>query len=232
MDEITTTTTQVSTIPRTPNRDKIYEVIATYLQNFLSDHTRKAYQKDFADFFGFLFENFGEIGDFAEVKKIHIIEYRNHLKANYSPKYLSRKMSALSSLFKELQNTNIIETNPVTGVVRPTAVGIRPKSGFTDEEVNQILEHYSEEKIQGLNNRAILTFLFYTGCRVSEMLSTKAKDIKKLDGINTIILRGKRDKFRQIPLHPKLDRILNELIRRREKESDDYLFTRVKIHSE
>jgi integrase/recombinase XerD len=211
--------------------EKLLTTVSTYLENFLSVHTKAAYESDFRDFGRFLSENKVAISHPKDVTKKQVIAYREELRKKYAPTSVNRKLSALASLFSELHNAQVITTNPLDGVKRPIAKTRKERLGFSDSEVNQILESHSTEKLQGLNNRSILTFLFYTGCRISEALTVRVNDLDSIDGLNVVHLQGKGAKLRTLPLHPKLYSLLRELISRRAKEPFDYLFTGVKIES-
>jgi integrase/recombinase XerD len=203
-------------------------VVAQYLSNFLSDRTREAYTTDFRDFGAFVAKTFGAFDHPKWINKTHVIAYRDHLRESYSPTSINRKLSALSSFFKELQGARLVDINPVEGVRRPQSVAKRPRLGFSDPEVNQILECYPTETLQGLNHRAVLSFLLFTGCRISEVLAVKVSDIEDRGNLKVVHIRGKGEKIRTLPLHPKLLKNVLELISRREKQTNDYLFTRVK----
>ena len=137
-------------------------------------------------------------------------------------------MSALTSLFRELQGARLIDTNPVEGVKRPQSIPKRPRLGFSDDEVNRILGSHDSTTVQGISTKAILSFLLYTGCRISEALAVRVCDIEDRGNLKVVVIRGKGDKIRTLPLHPKLLKSILELIERREKQPGDYLFTRVK----
>ena len=203
-------------------------VIKDYLANFLSDRTREAYEGDFRDFGRFITKTFGPVSHPRDIIKTHVIAYRDFLREKYSPTSINRKMSALSSLFYELQGARLIDINPAQGVKRPQSIPKRPRLGFTDDEVNRILESHDPTTLQGLSTRAILSFLLYTGCRISEALAVKVSDIEDRGNLKVVVIRGKGEKIRTLPLHPKLLKVVLELIERRGKASSDYLFTRVK----
>ncbi len=61
----------------------------------------------------------------------------------------------------------------------------------------------------------------------TEMLNVKIKDISQEGEIKVVILKGKGTKLRKIPLNLKLWSVINELIKRREKNEEDYLFTSI-----
>ena len=204
------------------------DTIKAYLANFLSDRTREAYEADFKDFGKFVAEKFGGFSHPRDVTKTHVIAYRDYLREKYSPTSINRKMSALSSLFRELQGARIVDINPVEGVKRPQSIARRPRLGFTDEEVNRILDSHEATTLQGLNTKAVLSFLLYTGCRISEALAVRVSDIEDRGNLKVVVIRGKGDKIRTLPLHPKLLKTLLELISMRQKVQGDYLFTRVK----
>jgi site-specific recombinase XerD len=204
------------------------QIVGEYLANFLSSHTRAAYENDFRDFGAFLVGQGFMAQHPRDIKKAHVIAYRDSLRERYSPTSINRKLSALSSLFSELQNAQVIDVNPTKGVKRPQSTSKRPRLGFTDKEVNQILSAHPTETLQGLNNHSVLAFLLFTGCRISEALDVRVRDIESRGHLQVVHIRGKGEKIRRLPMHPKLAKVITELITRREKKWDDFLFTRVK----
>lgn len=211
-----------------PEAHHLSRIVTEYLSNFLSDRTREAYESDFKDFGKFIAEKFGAFSHPRDVTKTHVIAYRDFLREKYSPTSINRKMSALSSLFTELQGARVLDINPVEGVKRPQSTPRRPRLGFSDEEVNRILDSHDSTTLQGLNTKAVLSFLLYTGCRISEALAVRVSDIEDRGNLKVVVIRGKGDKIRTLPLHPKLLKTLLELILIRQKGQGDYLFTRVK----
>lgn len=203
-------------------------VVSEYLSNFLSERTREAYESDFKDFGKFIAEKFGGFSHPRDVTKTHVIAYRDFLREKYSPTSINRKLSALSSLFRELQGARVVDLNPVEGVKRPQSIARRPRLGFSDIEVNLVLDSHDATTLQGLNTKAVLSFLLYTGCRISEALAVRVSDIEDRGNLKVVVIRGKGDKIRTLPLHPKLLKNLLELISLRQKGPGDYLFTRVK----
>lgn len=223
-------TSGATLMPASPaaTKNQLGQVVGEYLSNFLSEHTRSAYEGDFRDFGEFLVGQGIRVSHPKDIRKSHIIAYRERLREKYSPTSINRKLSSLSSLFAELQNAQVIDSNPAQGVKRPKAITKRPRLGFSDREVNQILGAHPTETVQGLNNSAVLSFLLFTGCRISEALAVKVSDIEDRGSVKVVCLRGKGDKIRSLPLHPKLSKVISELVVGRGKKANDYLFTRVK----
>lgn len=207
--------------------DELTATVSTFLKNFLSENTRSAYTTDFFDFAAFLHVSGFRLSCPSEITKDHIIHYRDSIMGHCAPNTIHRKLSSLSSLFRELVQKNIMKNNPATGIHRPKSKVVRAKTGLSDAEIRDICEFYDGRTIQSLQNKAILTFLSYTGARISEVVSVRLSDIKKEKGHPVVIIHGKGSKIRKIPLHPTLWATLKEQIRRRDKKEEDHIFTSV-----
>lgn len=218
----------LSPIRPDPKQVHLGSVVSRYLKNFLSPHTRSAYQNDFQAFGSFLQQNGFEPRHPRDITADHVIAFREHLREHFAPTTVNRKLSALSSLFKELQNARAIEINPAEGVKRPQSITKKERLGFSDAEVVKILDCYSEDSLQGLQHQTLLMMLFFTGCRISEVLSLKVKDLEWKASLSIVHIRGKGDKLRSLPLHPRLSKLLHTLVERRTKTFDDFLFTSVR----
>lgn len=205
----------------------LQEILTIFLANFMSERTREGYLQDWREFFGWLETQGAALQHPNEVSESHVIAYRDHLRERQAPTSINRKLSALSSLFTKLKEEQIVRKNPVDGIRRPKAIVKKCRTGFTDQEVNRILDAIDTTKLKGLSDKAILSFLFFTGARVSEMLSVRVRDIEVQEGIAVVHLRGKGEKLRTLPV-VKVWGQIQELITRRQKTADDYLFTPVK----
>ncbi len=208
-------------------KSDLSKIVETFLKNFLSDNTRMAYTTDFFDFAAFLEISNIRLDGPSQITKDHIIDYRDSIIGDYAPNTIHRKLSSLSSLFNELVLAKIMDENPVIGIQRPKAISIRPKTGLTDEEINKICSFYKGDTLQSLQNKALVTFLSYTGARISEAINIRVSDIKTENDIKVVIIKGKGSKIRKIPLHPKLWMVLKELILKREKLDNDFIFTAI-----
>ncbi len=206
---------------------ELQQTLTTFLANFMSQETQKTYLRDWQAFFVFLTKEDIEISHPNQITERHVIHYRDHLWEHFSATTINRKLSSLSSLFTRLKEEQLVKSNPLQGLRRPKAIVKKRRTGFTDQEVHRILNAISSFKLKGVNDKAMLAFLFYTGARVSEMLSVRIKDIETLEGIPVVHLRGKGKKVRTLPI-VKVYRLLEELITQREKQKDDYLFTPVR----
>lgn len=210
---------------------EIESVVGRYLENFLSDRTREAYVSDWRDFFAWMAGAGVQVEALSDVTESHVIGYRNFLREKYSPTSIARKLSAISSLFAKLKDEQIVRWNPAQGLKRPKAIAKKKRTGFTDQEVNRLLDSIGTESLKDLSDKALLSFLFYTGARVSEMLQVKVRDFDLIEGMPVVHLRGKGEKLRTLPI-VKVKGLVDELVLRRGKQPDDYVFTAVYLEND
>lgn len=107
---------------------------------------------------------------------------------------IATKTSILRSFFTYLVDEEIISNNPMRKIKRIKEEKKQPKYLSMEE-----LLRLREAAGQDLRLRAILEFLFETGCRISEMVNI---DINQIDWNNrSIIVKGKGAKERTVFFH-------------------------------
>ncbi len=172
-----------------------------WFANLDNPRTRKAYRSDVADFMTFVGIHRPE--EFRLVTRSHFITWRGILEERgLSTPTIRRKLSALSSLFAHLCDSNAVTHNPVLGVKRPraeTAEGKTPALG--DGQARALLNAPPATTLKGKRDRAILaTFLFH-GLRCDELCQLKVRDLHLRRGVLHLRVHGKGNKLRFIPAH-------------------------------
>ena len=89
---------------------------------------------------------------------------------------ISRKMSALRSFFRYLNQQNIIANDPVSKVSGPKQEKRLP-TFLTSEEILDLLNAPDTSTPQGIRDRAILEILYASGLRVSEIASLDLNNV-------------------------------------------------------
>ena len=208
-----------------PQQNQLPELFQKWLSNHLSVGTRLIYASSLKEFGQFLLRNRFQFSHPKEIKPNHIIAYRDWLLSeDNSNKTVNRKISALSSLFKELRHEQVIPLNPAESVRRPPSDIKKIRTSFSDNEIKRLLSLYDEETRQGLQNKALLSLLSYSGQRISTVLNLRAKDIQVVDGLTVLSLKVKGGKLRQLPIGFEPARLMAKVLK--EKNSpDDYLFS-------
>lgn len=129
---------------------------------------------------------------------------------------VGRKLSALRHLYRYLLLDKLIEHDPTLNIDSPKQWKVLPKSLATDE-INALLgsvrptaNHRLAVAMAG-RDRAILEVFYAGALRVSELVSIKIQDLK-LD-FGYVLVRGKGDKERIVPLGKSAQDALSEYIR-------------------
>lgn len=115
----------------------------------------------------------------------------------YAPASISRKLSALRSLFRYLVRENRVETSPLLLV--PTPKGRRTLPAVLSvEEIERLLAAPDGTTPLGLRDRCLFEVLYATGLRVSELLSLRLGQIDW--GLRSMRVMGKGSKERIVLL--------------------------------
>ena len=165
-----------------------------------SPHTIKYHKLDLRHFFTTLPPDIRII----HIKEKHIrhflIEQKN-TRISYTGKHitnksLNRKLYTIRSFFKFLTRENIIKENP-TQYMTPLQARKNLPQIASKSKIKELIETIPyKKKLQ----RVMITFLYQTGMRVSELTSTNIEDINFEN--NTLRIIGKGDKIRIIHIDP------------------------------
>ena len=132
-----------------------------------------------------------------------------------SPSSMNTFMTPIRLFFAWLQNKEFIIKNPCASI-KPMKEPKRMRKPLTEEQVEQLRDSMLTRR-----ERAILEFFLSTGCRLSEVLNVKVRDI---DFVNkTLLVIGKGNKERRVYFTERCKRSLNNYLKSREDESE-YLF--------
>lgn len=186
-----------------------------------SVHTLTAYQADLYEFTEFVKIQYGDT-DLASINHGVVRSWLAQLKEQgLTAKSLNRKISTLKSFFKYLLKNGIIDISPMAKVISPK-IGKRLPVFVKEEETQLLLDslNSSTENWRSLNARMIITILYATGLRLSELINLKEKqvDFARLQ----IKVLGKGNKERIIPLSDKLINSIREYQQLKRKEFETY----------
>ena len=174
-----------------------------WFANIENPRTRRAYQNDLRDFAAFVGIELPE--EFRAVTRAHVIAWREDLKRReLAPATVRRKLSALTSIFDYLCDQNAVTHNPVKGVARPKEQANEGKTPVLSvDQARRLLQAPPADTLKGQRDRAILAVLLYHGLRREELCGLKIGDLQLRSGIQHFRIRGKGDKIRYVPVHPK-----------------------------
>jgi integrase/recombinase XerD len=184
------------------------------IEKGLAPLTVAAYTTDVRQFTGFLEKRKRTL---LNARRHEVRDFIQELFANsVDGRSVGRKLSALRHLYRYLLLDKLIEHDPTLNIDSPKQWKVLPKSLACDEM--EIILHAPKSASRGklgeaiaLRDRTMLEVFYAGALRVSEMISVKLEDLK-LD-LGYMLVRGKGDKERIVPLGKSAQEILAEYMR-------------------
>jgi integrase/recombinase XerC len=119
-----------------------------------------------------------------------------------TPRTVCKKLSSLKTFFRYLLRSRLIETDPVHALQGPKKEKTLPQF-VRETEMDQLLDgNYFPDTLEGTRDKLLLTILYETGVRRSEVCGLDWTDVD-LAG-QQLRVTGKRNKQRVIPFGPEL----------------------------
>ena len=195
------------------------------LEKGLSANTEEAYMDDLNKLMDYIDSN-AEISIFS-LSYNNLQHFLAHLNdVGISTRSQARIISGTKSFYRFLLTEDYIETDP-TELLESPKIGQTLPDVLTENEINNLINSIDLSKAEGQRNRAMLEVLYSCGLRVSELIDLQYSNIYFDEQF--IIVRGKGEKQRLVPISPKaLKEINNYLIDRNllkiQKGFEDTLF--------
>ena len=191
---------------KNPLWDFVYEYI-TYLQfeRRLSSNTLYAYKHDLKIYTDFLFKDL----DIVSINMIETLHIENFVKSinNISESVKSdriRKSSSIHRLFSTIRGFHqylyqlqLMDHDP-SQLLTPPRLARKLPITLLVEEINKIIQSVDMKKKYATRDQALLSTLYATGLRVSELINIKLKNL--MIDENLIRIYGKGRKERIVPI--------------------------------
>lgn len=158
------------------------------------------------------------IQDISEITSETVREFLAFHKSRVSKTTIKQYYVVLNIFFGFLKKDKLITENIIDDISKPR-VPKRDIRAFSNSEVNMILKYFDRNTFNGFRNYAIMTTLFATGMRISELCNLQAVDI--MFELNVINIIGKGDKQRKIPISETLRKILIKYFKMRNEYVDE-----------
>ncbi|HEU4929161.1 MAG TPA: site-specific integrase, partial [Candidatus Krumholzibacteria bacterium] len=179
--------------------DAAIERFRTHLahERALSPRTVEAYTSDLASLSSFLAER-GH--DRLPAAKVDATMLRAYLAAQVarglSGRSMMRRVSALRSFFRFLEQRGAIESDPTLHLAQRVARRSVPTI-VSEERLQSMMEIPDVSTSMGARDRALLEFLYGTGVRLGELVALNVGDFLPLT--DRVIVHGKGNKKRVVP---------------------------------
>ena len=198
-----------------------------------SANTLAAYQRDLNDFLVFLAAGSHSL---VQVSRAQVEQFMAGLSSSgLSAHTVARKLSALRQLFQFLYSENIRSDNPTATLETPRQAKRLPDT-LDVQDIAALLEAARcDASPKGLRLLAMMELIYGAGLRVSELVTLTLSCLQVRDGstqVNTdfLLVRGKGNKERLVPVHGKARQALSRYLEVRatfvpdEKHDKGWLF--------
>lgn len=175
-----------------------------------SKHTTQAYRKDLDQLKTYLSNEF-ELEDPLQAKHIHLRGWVVDLtEQGISPRSINRKVATLKSFYKFLLSREYIELNPADKL-KPLKTEKDLPSFVKETEIKALLDRVEfSDDFSGIRDKLLIELFYSTGCRLSELIGLKESDVNFYE--NTLLVLGKRNKERILPVGDTLIYLIKEYI--------------------
>lgn len=188
-----------------------------------SAETQKGYNKDLTSLFRYLKaeKNNLEVEDLTPGKLSAYVRYLTEVKGN-QPNTVRRRITTLKSFCRFLVDSEYLQKNPTEDISWPRKPQKLPRY-LQEIEVEKLINIVPVNKSPSmLRDKTIITCLYYTGLRISELVNIMVKDLDLEK--NTIRVTGKGNRSGVVFVHPKLKSQLLHYLKEAPKLSNCYLF--------
>ena len=178
---------------------RLVEAYLSYLQGVrrYSPHTVRAYRVDLEALVAWADR---EGLDLLAVDHRDLRLFLSYLqRAGYEPKTVNRHLSSMRSFYKWLVHEGEISSDPADALSSPKLPQRLPPV-MSDSDMDRLLSTCDATDELGLRDLAILSCVYATGARVSEMSGLDVADIDLVRG--QVRLMGKGSKERIVPVYP------------------------------
>ncbi len=203
-------------------KDKFLQYLAS--NRGYSNNTIISYRNDLDQFDYFLSKQY-EV-NIREAKTNQIKSWMiDLLEKGISTRSVNRKISSLQSFYNYLTKNSYIKINPVEKIVKPSFSKTLPKF-INLKDINTLFEKVEfTNDFSGIRDKLIIEVFYSTGIRRSELINLKHSDIDSRQ--NSIVVSGKGNKKRTIPLIPSCVNSITEYINKKKEkfsiDPSDYL---------
>ena len=183
-------------------------------QRIYSNKTVIAYQNDLLQFESFLIEYFNQ-GKIAwnHVSKNVIRQFLALLNSSgLQRRSIARKIAALKSFFKFIDQNGIIDSNPMLTIKTPKYDKKLPE--FVPlQYIDDLMELPGKKDFEGIRDRAILELFYGTGIRLSELMNLKIPNLMLEERMIRVL--GKGEKERVVPIGKTAVHQINKYLEKR-----------------
>lgn len=185
------------------NEDVLKEFIFECRMRKLSERTIKGYKNNNLRFFQFIEKEY-QVTELEDTYPQAIKGYIAYLSLlGRKETYINGIIKTMKAYFTYVMNEGYLRKNPMDKI-KFQKEAIPLITTFNDDEVIRMIKYFNGTKFLDVRNKLLMTLLFDTGLRNSEICNLKVTDIRDA----YIFVDGKGKKQRAVPISPILNKQL------------------------
>ncbi|MCH8838473.1 MAG: tyrosine-type recombinase/integrase, partial [Candidatus Marinimicrobia bacterium] len=157
--------------------------------------TVSAYGRDLAEFAAFLVDY--DLLQAQQPARVDRQTFRHFLgrlrERGLSPRSVARYLTSLKSLFKYLNRSEAIPSNPAADLRTPKYAKAVTEF-LTEDQVMELMKQPPEDTLAGLRDRAILELFYASGIRLSELTALTVDDVSFTSNTLRVVGKGNRER--------------------------------------
>ena len=186
-----------------------------YLSKFLKDYlvlernmsvnTIRSYKNTFSQFIDYLInrENYKITSiTFSNIKRENVLNYLNYVESDKKNSIRTRnqKLACIKSFYQFclIENVDNIENIQKVLTIKAKKFPKKVIDYLTEKELKDLLESIDTSSIKGRRNLVVMSLMYDTAARASEIIKLKVEDIHLEE--KYVILDGKGKKERIVPI--------------------------------
>lgn len=199
----------------TYEEDTVPALLKTYLVCKKMEGLSEQTLYNYGHYLKFFFRSLQKEPHLVTANDIRIFLYKYQTEKQICSRTLDKYRTYIASFFQWAVDEEYLDKNPSKSI-KPIKYEIKPRQALTQLELEYLRMACSDTR-----ERAIIEFLYSTGCRVSELTNVRISDIdwKK----KTVILFGKGKKYRTSYINAKAEVALKKYLQSRTDDTE-YLF--------
>lgn len=206
----------------------IKEFLVTYLPSYttISKNTLLSYRDTFKLFINYLLQNNCKKIDLSVYTYENINDFIRWLidVRNVSERTYNQRLACIKSFSKYLilNDPTMVHECQKIQVIKFKKYPKKEIKYLSVDEIKDIISQPKSDSKNGLREKLILSLLYYSGTRISELINIKVKDFNFIN--NSLVVIGKGNKMRSIPLMNEIIIPIKEYILKENLIGDNYLF--------
>lgn len=177
-------------------------------QKNYSAKTAESYLTDLTYFLKFISEYYEQEPNIELLQKLEVRDFRSWIasRSDFTQTSNARAISSVRNFYKYLEKNKLLKNDAIKAIKVSSRGKKLPKAITYEQAISAILNMTIEDWVDA-RDKAVLLILYGCGLRISEALNLNKNDIA-----NTLVVKGKGNKERIVPLIAQVQKAIQDYI--------------------